>query len=91
MLNSSDTTRKPDSKRRTLFGQGFSEFSQTGQAVGTELIENGWQHLCELLCLGMACDGEGVGCQRSLDFGVVEVDHCSLVCKHVDLQHQSIE
>lgn len=62
VLNNNDT-KKTTCKKLTLFGQRFSEFPQTGQAVCTELIEDGWQHLCELLGLGMACDGEGVGCQ----------------------------
>lgn len=76
------------SRARTLFGQSLSKFSQTRQAVSTKLIENRRQHLCELLGLSMACDSEGVGCQRSLYFGVVEMNHCSLVCKHVHLQNQ---
>lgn len=39
----------------------------------------------------MARDGEGVGSQRCLNFGVIEVDDCSLVGKHVYLQEEKIK
>ena len=37
-------------------------------------------HCC---CLSVAWNGDGVCCQRRLNFRVVKTDHCSLVCKHV--------
>lgn len=74
----------------TLFGQGLCKSAQTGQAVSTQLVKDWGQHLRQLLGLGVACDGEGVGCQRGLHFGVVEVDHRALVCEHVHLQSNSV-
>lgn len=70
----------------TLFGQGFCESPEARQAVGSQLVQDAWQHLGQLLGLGVASDGEGVGSEGGLHFGIVEVDDCSLICKHVDLQ-----
>ena len=70
----------------TLFGQSFGESPEARQAVGSQLVQDARQHLGQLLGLGVAGDGEGVGGEGGLHFGVVEVDDCSLICKHVDLQ-----
>lgn len=72
--------------RLTLFGQGLGESPEARQAVGAQLVEDAGQHLGQLLGLGVAGDGEGVGSEGRLHFGVVEVDDCPLVCEHVNLQ-----
>jgi len=54
-------------------------------AVVTQLVEDGGQHLSDLLHLRVAGDGERVGLQRRLHLGVVEVDHCAVVLDHVHL------
>lgn len=69
----------------TLFGQGLCKSPEARQAVGSQLVQNTWQHLGQLLGLRMASDGEGVGCEGGLHFGIVEMDDCSLICKHVNL------
>ena len=33
--------------------------------------------------LSVTGDGKSVGCQRSLNFGIVEVDDCSVIFEHV--------
>lgn len=70
----------------TLFGQGLCESPQARQAVGSQLVQDAGQHLCQLLGLSVASDGEGVGCEGGLHFRIVEVDHGPLICKHVNLQ-----
>lgn len=72
--------------RLTLLGQGLGESPEARQAVGAQLVEDAGQHLGQLLGLGVAGDGEGVGSEGGLHFGVVEVDDCALVCEHVNLQ-----
>lgn len=69
----------------TLFGQGLSKSPEARQAVGSQLVQDARQHLSQLLGLSVASDGEGVGCKGGLHFGIVEVDDCSLICKHVNL------
>lgn len=80
------TEEKTCVRLHTLFGEGLGESPQARQAVGSQLVEDAGQHLCQLLGLSVAGDGEGVGGQRGLHFGVVEVDDCSLVCEHVHLE-----
>lgn len=70
----------------TLFGQGLGESPEARQTVGAQLVQDARQHLGQLLGLGVAGDGEGIGSEGGLHFGVVEVDDCPLVCEHVDLQ-----
>lgn len=70
----------------TLLGQGLCESPEARQAVGSQLVQDAGQHLGQLLGLSVASDGEGVGCEGGLHFWIVEVDHCSLICKHVDLK-----
>ena len=49
-------------------------------------LEKGKNHLKSLtLVLSMASDGKSVGCKRSLDFGVVEVDDGAVILEHVHL------
>lgn len=72
--------------KQTLFGEGLSESPQARQAVGSQLVQDPRQHLGQLLGLSVASDGEGVGCEGGLHFGVVEVDDCSLIRKHVNLE-----
>lgn len=71
---------------QTLFGESLCESPQARQAVGSQLVQDARQHLCKLFGLSVAGDGEGVSSEGGLDFGVVEVDDCSLICEHVDLQ-----
>lgn len=70
----------------TLPWELLGQLAQAAEAVRSELAQDARQHLCQLLGLSMACDGEGVGRQRRLHFGVVEVDHCPIVLYHVHLQ-----
>uniref|UniRef100_A0A0E9WS42 Uncharacterized protein n=1 Tax=Anguilla anguilla TaxID=7936 RepID=A0A0E9WS42_ANGAN len=65
------------------------KFAQAGQAVGTQLTEDAREHLCELLRLCVARDSEGVGRQRGLHLGVVEVNHSPIVLDHVHLLNTS--
>lgn len=74
---------------RTLFGESLGESPQARQAVGSQLVEDAGQHLGQLLGLGVAGDGEGVGGEGGLHFGVVEVDHCALVREHVHLERDA--
>lgn len=74
----------------TLFGQGLGKSPEARQAVGSQLVQDAWQHLGQLLGLGVAGDSEGVGCEGGLYFGIVEVDDCSLICKHVHLEDTPI-
>lgn len=75
---------------RTLFGKGLCESPEARQAVGSQLVQDTGQHLGQLLGLSVASDGEGVGCEGGLHFRIVEVDHCPLVCKHVNLQETKL-
>lgn len=68
-----------------MTGELFCQFAQAGEAVGSQLAEDAWQHLGELLVLRVAGDGEGVGGQGRLHFGVVEVDHGAVVLNHIHL------
>lgn len=70
----------------TLFGQGLCESPEARQAVSSQLVQDTRQHLSQLLGLSVASNGEGVGCEGGLHFRIVEVDHCSLICKHVNLE-----
>lgn len=70
----------------TLFGQSLCKSPEARQAVGSQLVQDAGQHLGQLLGLSMAGDGEGVGGEGGLHFGVIEVDDCSLICKHVNLK-----
>lgn len=74
----------------TLFGEGLCKSPEARQTVGSQLVQDTRQHFGELLGLGVAGDGEGVGSEGRLNFGIVEVDDCSLICKHVNLQHTKI-
>lgn len=67
-----------------VFGQSLGQSPEASQTACSQL--DAGEHLCQLLGLGVASDGEGVGCQGGLYFGVVEVDHCPLVREHVHLQ-----
>lgn len=73
----------------TLPWELLSQLAQAAEAVGSQLAQDAWQHLCQLLDLGVACDGEGVGRQRRLHFGVVEVNHCSIIFYHVYLRGET--
>lgn len=75
----------------TLSGELLSKFAQTCEAVCTELAEDARKHLSQLLGLCMACDGECVCRQRRLHFGVIEVDHCTIILYHVHLQSQAFK
>lgn len=70
----------------TLLGQGLGESPQARQTVGAQLVQDARQHLGQLLGLGVAGDGEGVGGEGGLHFGVVEVDDRPLVREHVHLR-----
>lgn len=74
----------------TLFGQGLCESPEARQAVSSQLVQDTGQHLGQLLGLSVASDGEGVGCEGGLHFRIVEVDHCPLICKHVNLQETQL-
>lgn len=69
-----------------MFGQSLGESPEARQAVCSQLVQDAWQHLSQLFGLSVASDGEGVGCEGGLHFGIVEMDDCSLICKHVDLE-----
>lgn len=69
----------------TLLGQCLRESPEARQTVGSQLVQDARQHLGQLLGLSVAGDGEGVGCEGGLHFGVVEMDDCPLICKHVNL------
>lgn len=64
----------------------FRQFAQAAEAVGSQLTEDAGEHLRQLLGLSMARDGESVGGQRGLNFGVVEMNHSPVVLDHVDLR-----
>lgn len=66
----------------------FRQFAQAAEAVRSELTEDAGEHLCQLLGLSVARDGEGVGGQRGLNFGVVEVDHSPVILDHVHLRRE---
>lgn len=70
----------------TLSWEMLGQLAQAGEAVGSQLAQDAWQHLRQLLGLSVASDGEGVGRQGSLHFGVVEVDHCPIIFYHVYLR-----
>lgn len=76
-------------RRPTWLWQSLSESPKAGQAVGSQLVQDPWQHLCQLLVLSVSSDGERVGSQRGLNFWVIEVDHRPLVCEHVHLQRKN--
>lgn len=67
----------------------FCQFAQAAEAVCSQLTEDAREHLCQLLGFTMACDGEGVGGERGLNFGVVEMDHSPIIFDHVHLQGES--
>ena len=70
----------------TLAGELFCQFAQAGEAVCSELAEDARQHLRQLLVLSVAGDGEGVGREGCLHFGVIEVDHGAVVLDHIHLE-----
>ena len=70
----------------TLAGELFCQFTQAGEAVCAELAEDARQHLRQLLVLGVAGDGEGVGGEGRLHFGVIEVDHGAVILDHIHLK-----
>lgn len=72
----------------TLFGQSLGESPEARQAVGSQLVQDPGQHLRQLLGLSVAGDGEGVGCEGGLHFGVVEVDDRAVVFDHVHLRRR---
>lgn len=80
-----------ESSLLTLSGELLSKFTQTLETVCTELAEDAGEHLCQLLGLCMARDGERVCGQRRLHFGVIEVDHCAIVFYHVHLKSKELE
>lgn len=45
----------------TLPRELFCQFAQAAEAVCSELAEDAGKHLCQLLGLTVASDGEGVG------------------------------
>lgn len=45
----------------TLPRELFCQFAQAAQAVCSQLTEDAGEHLCQLLGLSVACNGEGVG------------------------------
>lgn len=75
----------------TLSGELLRKFAQTRETVCTELAEDARKHLCQLLGLCMACDGECVCRQRRLHFRIIEVDHCTIILYHVHLQSQVVK
>ena len=60
------------------------------EAVGTQLVEDGRQHVRDLLVLGVTRDGERVGLQRRLHLRIVEVDHSAVIFDHIHLQPGNI-
>lgn len=72
----------------TLPRELFCQFAQAAEAVCSQLTEDAGKHLCQLLGLSVASDGEGVGGQRGLNFRVVEVDHGPVIFDHVHLRGQ---
>lgn len=70
----------------TLPWELLGQLAQAAEAVGSQLAQDAWQHLCQLLGLSVACDGEGVGREGRLHFGVIEVDHCPIIFYHVNLR-----
>lgn len=45
----------------TLPRELFCQFAQATEAVRPQLTEDAGEHLCQLLGLSVACNGEGVG------------------------------
>jgi len=70
----------------TLPWELLCQLSQAAEAVGSQLAQDARQHLCQLLVLSVARDGKGVGGQRRLHFGVVEVDHRPIIFYHIHLK-----
>lgn len=70
----------------TLPWELLGQLAQAAEAVGSQLAQDAWQHLRQLLGLSVARDGEGVGGQRRLHFRVVEVDHGPIVFYHIHLR-----
>ena len=75
----------------TLPWELLGQLAQAAEAVSPQLAQDAWQHLCQLLGLSVARDGEGVGRQRRLHFGVVEVDHRPIVFYHIHLREKERE
>lgn len=72
----------------TLPWELLSQLAQAAEAVGSQLAQDAGQHLCQLFGLSVARDGEGVGRQRRLNFGVVEVNHSSVIFYHIHLRER---
>ncbi len=70
----------------TLPGELLSQLAEAAEAVGSQLAQDAWQHLCQLFSLSVARDGKGVGRKRRLHFGIVEVDHCPIIFNHIHLR-----
>ena len=73
----------------TLPWELLGQLAQAGEAVGSQLAQDAWQHLCQLFGLSVARDGEGIGRERRLHFGIVEVDHCPIIFYHIHLKNTS--
>lgn len=72
----------------TLPREVLRQLAQAAEAVGSQLAQDARQHLRQLLDLDVARDGKGVGGQRRLHFGVVEVDDRAVVFDHVHLRRR---
>lgn len=72
----------------TLPWELLSQLAQAAEAVGSQLAQDAGQHLCQLFGLSVARDGEGVGRQRRLNFGVVEVNHRPVIFYHIHLRER---
>ena len=70
----------------TLSWELLGQLAQAAEAVGSQLTQDARKHLCQLFGLSVARDGEGVGRERRLNFGVVEVNHRSVVFYHIHLR-----
>lgn len=70
----------------TLPWELLRQLAQAAEAVGSQLAQDARQHLGQLFVLGVARDGEGVGRQRRLNFGVVEVNHRPVIFYHIYLK-----
>lgn len=72
----------------TLPWELLSQLAQAAEAVGSQLAQDAGQHLCQLFGLSVARDGKGVGRQRRLNFGVVEVNHRPVIFYHIHLRER---
>ena len=70
----------------TLPWELLGQLAQAAEAVYSQLTQDAWQHLCQLLGLSVARDSECVGRKRCLHLGVIEIDDCPIISYHVHLK-----